>query len=170
MIPYRALQNASETIDVAIPAFNEEASIGLVLDAVPRPPVRRIAVCDNNSTDATAEVARRHGAEVVAESRAGYGSACLAALAHLRETGPPEIVVFLDADYSDHPEELPRVVAPIQAGEADLVIGSRALGDAEPGAMLPQARAGMPTSVRASARLPLKRSTPSWFACPIGSA
>jgi glycosyltransferase involved in cell wall biosynthesis len=79
---------------------------------------------------------------VVPAPRRGYGSACLAGLDWLRAHDPPEIVVFLDADYSDHPDELPRVVAPILAGEADLVIGSRVLGSREPGALLPQARAG----------------------------
>ena len=134
---------ASETkIDVVIPAFNEEASLPLVLAAVPRPPVRRIVVCDNNSTDETARVAADAGAVVVSESRAGYGSACLKALDHLRHDDPPDIVVFLDGDYSDHPEELPALVEPILAGQADLVIGSRALGEHEPGALLPQARAG----------------------------
>ncbi len=129
-------------IDVVIPAFNEEASLPLVLADLPRPPVRRVVVCDNRSTDATARVARDGGAEVVAETRAGYGSACLRALAHLRSSGPPAIVVFLDADYSDHPEELERLIGPIVDGEADLVIGSRALGKREPGALLPQARVG----------------------------
>lgn len=130
------------TIDVVIPAFNEEASLPLVLEAIPRPPVRRIVVADNASTDGTSRVARAGGAVVVHEARPGYGSACLAGLAHLRANDPPEIVVFLDGDYSDHPEELPLVVAPIVAGEADLVIGSRALGRRERGALLPQARAG----------------------------
>jgi glycosyltransferase involved in cell wall biosynthesis len=130
------------TIDVVIPALNEEASLPLVLAQLPRPPVRRIVVADNGSTDATARVAREGGAEVVAAARRGYGSACLAGLAHLRRTGPPDVVVFIDADYSDHPEELPAVVAPIRAGAADLVIGSRVLGRRERGALLPQARAG----------------------------
>jgi len=130
------------TIDVVIPALNEEASLPLVLAQLPRPPVRRIVVADNGSTDATAQVAREGGAEVVAAARRGYGSACLAGLAHLRRTGPPDIVVFVDADYSDHPEELPAVVAPILSDEADLVIGSRVLGRRERGALLPQARAG----------------------------
>ncbi len=129
-------------IDVVIPAFNEEASLPLVLAAVPRPPVRRIVVCDNNSTDETARVAAAGGAVVVAERRPGYGGACLRALDHLRQNDPPDIVVFLDGDYSDHPEELPRLIEPILAGESDLVIGSRALGDHDPGALLPQARAG----------------------------
>jgi glycosyltransferase involved in cell wall biosynthesis len=130
------------TIDVVIPALNEEASLPLVLADLPHPPVRRVVVADNDSVDATAQVAREGGAEVVAAPRRGYGSACLAGLAHLRQTGPPDIVVFVDADYSDHPEELPALVAPILAGEADLVIGSRVLGHRERGALLPQARAG----------------------------
>ena len=130
------------TIDVVIPALNEEASLPLVLAQLPRSSVRRIVVADNGSTDATARVAREGGAEVVAAARRGYGSACLTGLAHLRRTGPPDIVAFIDADYSDHPEELPAVAAPILSGVADLVIGSRVLGRRERGALLPQARAG----------------------------
>lgn len=130
------------TIDVVIPALNEERSLPLVLADLPRPPVRRVVVADNGSVDATARVAREGGAEVVDAPRRGYGSACLAGLDHLRRTGPPDVVVFVDADWSDHPEELPGLVAPILAGEADLVIGSRILGSREPGALLPQARAG----------------------------
>jgi glycosyltransferase involved in cell wall biosynthesis len=130
------------SIDVVIPALNEEASLPLVLAGLPRPPVRRVVVADNGSRDGTARVAREGGAEVVPAARRGYGSACLAGLDHLRRTGPPEVVVFIDADFSDHPEELPSLVAPILAGEADLVIGSRVLGQRERGALLPQARAG----------------------------
>ncbi len=132
----------SKTVDVVIPALNEKASLPLVLADLPHPPVRRVVVADNGSVDGTARVAREGGAEVVAAPRRGYGSACLAGLAHLRTTGPPDIVVFVDADYSDHPEELPSLIAPILAGEADLVIGSRVLGRRERGALLPQARAG----------------------------
>ncbi len=130
------------TIDVVIPAFNEEASLPLVLAALPRPPVRRVVVADNNSTDATARVGRDGGAVVVPAKIPGYGSACLAALDHVRHHDPPDVVVFIDADYSDHPEELPLLVAPILAGEADVVIGSRVLGERERGALMPQARAG----------------------------
>jgi len=130
------------TVDVVIPALDEEASLPLVLADLPRPPVRRIVVADNGSADGTARVAREGGAEVVTAPRRGYGSACLAGLAHLRQTGPPDVVVFVDADYSDHPEELSSLIAPILAGEADLVIGSRVLGRRERGALLPQARAG----------------------------
>ena len=129
-------------VDVAIPAFNEEDSIGLVLAEIPSPPVRRVVVADNRSTDGTAATAERGGAVVVPAAKRGYGSACLEALARMRRDDPPDVVVFLDADYSDHPDELPSVIAPILAGEADLVIGSRALGEAEPGALLPQARVG----------------------------
>lgn len=134
------------TIDVVIPALNEEESLPLVLGDLAslheKRIVRRVVVADNGSEDATARVAREGGATVVEAPRRGYGSACLAGLDWLRENDPPEIVVFLDADYSDHPDELPRVVAPILAGDADLVIGSRVLGDRQPGALLPQARAG----------------------------
>ena len=129
-------------IDVVIPALDEEASLPFVLADLPRSLVRRVVVADNGSRDATARVAREGGAIVVPAERRGYGSACLAALDWLRTNDPPDIVVFVDADYSDHPEELPRLVAPLLAGEADLVIGSRVLGEREPGALLPQARAG----------------------------
>jgi len=132
----------SPSIDVVIPALNEEASLPLVLADLPRPPVRRVVVADNGSSDGTARVAREGGAVVVPATRRGYGSACLAGLAWLRANDPPEIVAFVDADYSDHPDELPLLVAPLLAGTADLVIGSRVLGEHEPGALLPQARAG----------------------------
>ncbi|HVR29737.1 MAG TPA: glycosyltransferase family 2 protein [Thermoanaerobaculia bacterium] len=134
-------------IDVVIPAYNEESSLPLVLAALRTTGVRRVVVADNNSSDRTAEVACAAGAEVVRAARQGYGSACLAGLAHLRRSGAPEIVVFVDADYSDHPEELPSLVAPILASGADLAIGSRVLGRRERGAMLPQARAGNAVAV-----------------------
>ena len=133
---------APPSIDVVIPAFNEEASLPLVLDALRGTGARRVVVADNNSSDRTAAVARAGGAEVVTATRQGYGSACLAGLDHLRATDPPDVVVFVDADYSDHPDELPSLVAPILEGRADLVIGSRVLGRRERGALLPQARAG----------------------------
>jgi glycosyltransferase involved in cell wall biosynthesis len=136
------VSNGAPRIDVVIPALNEEASQPLVLAALPHPPVRRVVVADNGSQDATARVAREGGAIVVPAERRGYGSACLAGLDYLRRHDPPDIAVFVDADFSDHPDELPRLVAPILAGEADLVIGSRVLGEREPGALLPQARAG----------------------------
>jgi glycosyltransferase involved in cell wall biosynthesis len=131
-------EGPGRVVDVVIPALNEEASLGLVLAALPAGWVRRVVVADNGSTDRTAEVARSCGAQVVHEPRRGYGSACLAGLAALRDD-PPEVVAFLDADFSDHPDELPLVLAPILCGEADMVIGSRMLGEREQGAMLPQA-------------------------------
>ena len=128
-------------IDVIIPAYNEEASIPLVLAEIPRDWVREVVVCNNGSRDRTADVARAAGATVVDQPRPGYGSACLKGIAHLRSKPTdqqPDIVVFLDGDYSDYPEELPTLVQPIIADRAELVIGSRATGDMERGAMQPQ--------------------------------
>ncbi len=127
-------------IDVVIPALDEERSIGRVVATIPRPPVRTIYVVDNGSNDATARVAQEAGARVVAEPRRGYGSACLAGIAAL--PGDTQIVVFLDADGSDDPSVLPQVVAPIVEDRADLVVGSRALGQMQPGAITPQQRVG----------------------------
>lgn len=136
-------------VSVLIPALNEEEAIGAVLDEVPGPwrepsgarrgsacsPVTEVLVVDNGSTDRTAEIAREHGARVVREERRGYGSACLRGMAEVGET---DILVFLDGDHSDYPEEISLLIAPILAGEADLVIGSRVLGEREPGALTPQ--------------------------------
>ncbi len=136
-------------VDVIIPAFNEEASIGKVLGDLPTERLRSVVVADNGSTDATARAAAAAGATVVAAPQRGYGSACLAAIGHLAAADPPpHIVVFLDADYSDHPDELPRVIEPLVRGEADLVVGSRALGARERGALVPQARFGNWLSTR----------------------
>lgn len=127
-------------VSVLIPALNEEASLPLVLRDLPREQVSDILVVDNGSQDHTAEVARAAGARVVQEPRRGYGAACLCGLADLarRAEGPPEVVVFLDADYSDHPEELASLVQPILDDRFDLVLGSRLAGRREPGAMPPQ--------------------------------
>ena len=130
-----------QSVDVIIPALNEQDALPLVLRDIPRPPVRRVIVADNGSTDRTAEVARKNGAEVVHEPERGYGAACLKALAHLA-ADPPDIVVFLDGDYSDHPDELLSLIDPIRAGDADMVIGSRTRGRQERGALSPQQRAG----------------------------
>jgi glycosyltransferase involved in cell wall biosynthesis len=132
-------------IAVVIPALNEEASIGRVLADLPDGLIQ-VIVADNGSSDGTAAVARRGGARVVDAPRRGYGSACLAGIAALDDD--IDVVVFLDADYSDHPDELPRIVAPVLDGRADLVIGSRALGNAQPGSMLPQQRFGNWLSTR----------------------
>ena len=129
------------SIDVIIPALDEERALPRVLAAIPRPPVRRVVVADNGSKDGTAEVARRAGAEVVLEPERGYGAACLRALALLAED-PPDVVVFLDGDFSDHPDELPMLVGPIARGEAEMVVGSRTRGRRERGSLTPQQRAG----------------------------
>ena len=125
-------------IAVVIPALDEEQAIGKVLRDIPEG-ASQVVVVDNGSRDRTAEVARGLGAEVVAEPRRGYGQACLTGIAQLDR---PDIVVFLDGDYSDYPEEMSELVAPLLTGEADLVIGSRTLGQREKGALLPQARFG----------------------------
>lgn len=113
----------------------------MVIEDVPRSRVRRIVVADNGSTDRTAERASEAGAEVVYEPERGYGAACLKALSHL-EADPPDVVVFLDGDYSDHPAELIDLLAPIDRGEAELVIGSRVTGRSESGSLTPQQRVG----------------------------
>ena len=126
-------------VDVIIPAYNEEASIELVLNDIPTDLVRHRIVCNNASTDHTKKNAEKVGAIVVDQPRKGYGSACLKGIAHLKTLDtPPDIVVFLDGDYSDHPEQLPQLIAPILEDDVDLVIGSRALGNMEKGAMMPQ--------------------------------
>jgi len=130
-----------ESVACVIPALNEEQALPLVLREIPRPLVKRVVVADNGSTDRTAEVAREHGAEVVCERERGYGAACLKALAHLA-ADPPDVVVFLDGDYSDHPSELPLLLEPIANGEAELVIGSRARGARERGALSAQQQVG----------------------------
>ncbi len=127
-------------IALLIPALNEEASIGHVLSNLPSGLFSQVVVVDNGSTDRTAEVAQAHGAAVVREPRRGYGRACLAGLAALDPTS--DIVVFMDADASDVPEEAERLLEPIISGAADLVIGSRVLGQAEPGALAPHQRFG----------------------------
>jgi glycosyltransferase involved in cell wall biosynthesis len=126
-------------IDVVMPAFNEAKSIALVLNDIPRELVRHIVVCDNNSTDETSAVARAQGATVVFQPLRGYGNACLKALDWIHQQNVlPDIVVFLDSDYSDHPDEMFKIVEPLIINEFDLVIGSRALGNRERGAMQPQ--------------------------------
>ena len=130
-------------IGVIIPAFNEEQSIGLVINAIPEELSKIVVVGNNGSTDQTAAVARKAGAVVVDESRKGYGNACLAGMASLKtlET-PPEIVVFLDGDFSDYPGEMTNLIRPIAENEVDLVIGSRVLGNRENGALLAHQRFG----------------------------
>jgi glycosyltransferase involved in cell wall biosynthesis len=121
-------------ISVIIPAMNEAQSIRKVISDIPAW-VDEIVVVDNGSTDTTAEVAEKHGAKVLYEPERGYGIACLTGIASLDHPG---IVVFLDGDYSDYPEEMGMLVAPIIQNRADMVIGSRALGEKEKGALSPQ--------------------------------
>ena len=126
-------------ISIIIPAYNEESSIGLVLDALPQEKLHEIIVVDNGSTDATARVAEEHGARVVKEPRKGYGSACLKGI---DELDAPDIVVFIDGDFSDFPEEIVLLISPIETGEKDFVLGSRMILPKSQLALLPQARYG----------------------------
>jgi glycosyltransferase involved in cell wall biosynthesis len=130
-------------IDIIIPAYNEEQSIAHVIRDIPKEWIRDIIVCNNASQDKTAEIARKAGATVVDQALKGYGNACLAGMAYIAaKPVKPDIIVFLDGDYSDHPEELPKLIEPIWTEKTqtpyDLVIGSRALGSRERGAMTPQ--------------------------------
>jgi len=131
--------NTPPIVDVIIPAFNEEKSIAKVIGDIPSL-VRHVVVANNNSTDRTAEVALAAGAKVVFEPQKGYGKACLTAMNWIKQQGvQPDILVFLDGDYSDYPQELEELIAPIAAGKADLVLGSRAMGEREAGSMtIPQ--------------------------------
>ncbi len=126
---------------VIIPAYNEEKSIGLVLDHIPVEFRVRVIVVDNGSSDQTGAVARSKGAVVVREERRGYGSACLAGIASAEKENP-DLYIFLDADYSDSPEDMTDLVSELESRGLDLVVGSRTAGRAEPGALLPQARFG----------------------------
>ncbi|MFQ5601232.1 MAG: glycosyltransferase family 2 protein [Candidatus Krumholzibacteriia bacterium] len=131
-----------------MPALDEAEALPLVLADLERLQAEGapgllddIIVVDNGSRDRTPEIARRAGAKVLEESRRGYGAACLCAIEHLR-ANPPDVLVFMDADRSDHVEEIPVLVRPILEEGYDLVIGSRTLGHHEPGALVPQARFG----------------------------
>jgi len=126
-------------IRVLIPAFNEENAIARVIEEIPFF-VSEVIVVDNGSDDDTSEKARRTGATVLQEPARGYGNACLKGMAYINETAgdSTDIVVFLDGDHSDYPEEMELLIQPILAGNADLVIGSRALGNREKGSMTPQ--------------------------------
>ncbi len=122
-------------IDLIIPAYNEAASIGLVIGDIP-PLVREVIVVSNNSTDETETVAKKAGATVLKESQRGYGYACLKGMKYISEKNEkPDIVVFLDGDYSDYPEQLTQLVAPILKKDIDFVIGARVKRLRENGSM-----------------------------------
>ncbi|MFT5601258.1 MAG: glycosyltransferase involved in cell wall biosynthesis [Flavobacteriales bacterium] len=130
-------------IVVIIPAFNEENSVGKVVNDIPKDWVREIIVANNNSNDATPINAKNAGAIVVDQPIQGYGNACLKGMEYLVENNiHPDIVVFIDADYSDFPEQLIDLVKPIIEEDIDLVIGSRATGNQEKRSMTPQQKFG----------------------------
>jgi glycosyltransferase involved in cell wall biosynthesis len=120
-------------VSVIIPTHNEAQAIGRVLADLPSDSVTQVIVVDSNSTDGTPDLARSLGAEVIHEPRRGYGRACLTGLANAKN---PDVVVFLDGDYSDRPSELPILLAPIIEGRADITLGSR-LQDRRSAAALP---------------------------------
>lgn len=123
-------------ITVIIPAFNEENAVGKVVKAIPKDWVKEIVVVNNNSTDKTREAAEQEGALVLDQPIKGYGNACLKGIEYVKsKADKPDIIVFLDADYSDYPEQLPELVKPILEEKMDMVIGSRALGEREGGSM-----------------------------------
>jgi glycosyltransferase involved in cell wall biosynthesis len=126
-------------VDLIIPVLNEEASIGLVLKDLPGKLLRHVIVCDNGSIDKTMHMAASCGAVVLQEPARGYGNACLKGMEFISQQDmSPDIVVFLDGDYSDFPEELPSIIKPIIEQKADLVIGARNSAMREAGSMTPQ--------------------------------
>ena len=140
-------------IYVIIPALNEEEAIAKVIADIPES-VTEVIVIDNGSTDRTPEVARRAGATVLKESRAGYGYACLKGITYLKDQQQNgDIIVFLDADYSDYPEELTSLGAPIEKGDYDLVIGTRNNPLLQKGSLTPQQRFGNALATRLMALL-----------------
>jgi glycosyltransferase involved in cell wall biosynthesis len=138
-------------VALIIPALDEEHAIGALLDAIDRTVVRDVIVGDNGSRDATAGISRARGAQVVHVEERGYGAACAGALTAIADD--VDVVLFMDADGSDDPAEIPLVLEPILASRADLVIGSRALGIVERGALTPQQRFGNWLATRLIARI-----------------
>jgi len=119
--------------------YNEVDLIGKVINEIPTNLVRHIIVCNNGSTDETSAIAMLAGAVVVNQPIKGYGNACLKGMEYVAALeSRPDIIVFIDGDYSDYPEEMPHLIEPILKNEVDMVIGSRALGSMESGAMMPQ--------------------------------
>ena len=124
-------------ISVVIPAFNEEKSIGRVISEIDTTLVKHIVVVNNNSTDKTHEIAKKHGAIVVFEKKKGYGYACLKGIEKTKELNT-DIIVFMDGDYSDFPTEIKKIINPILHEEIDFVIGSRTIGEREKGSLTVQ--------------------------------
>src|SRR5580704_8471725 len=126
----RTFRSEPVRVSVVIPTYNEAQSIGLVLADIPAGIVQQVLVVDSESTDGTAQIAREMGAEVLREPRRGYGRACMTGLAAVNA---PDVVVFLDGDYSDRPAEMPSLLEPLSSDRADMVIGSRLAGTRTPG-------------------------------------
>jgi glycosyltransferase involved in cell wall biosynthesis len=137
---YRRAKSLRPFVSIIIPAFNEEKSIAHVLQAIPRNYADEIIVVNNGSTDATAQLADACGARVIDEPQRGYGAACLAGIAALSRES--EVVVFLDADFSDFPEEMEKLLTPILHHKADLVISTRTRDSEARAALTPQQRWG----------------------------
>lgn len=128
-----------QKVKVIIPAFNEQNGVGNVIKDIPKDIVSEVIVVNNASTDETETVALQAGATVLKEAVKGYGRACLKGIDYVRSSvDKADIIVFIDADYSDYPEEMKDLIQPIVKDNADLVIGSRALGNLEKGSMTPQ--------------------------------
>jgi glycosyltransferase involved in cell wall biosynthesis len=132
VVPVVVIESNHVRVSVIIPTHNEAQAIGHVLTDLPSDLVTEVLVVDSNSTDGTPDIARKLGARVVQEPRRGYGRACLTGLAC---ASSPDVVVFLDGDYSDRPAELPTLLAPITNGRADITLGSRLGKQSIPGAM-----------------------------------
>lgn len=128
-----------EVVRVIIPALNEEKSIAKVINEIPKSIAKEIIVCDNGSIDNTSNEAKKAGATVLVEREKGYGASCLKGIDYINKLkDKTDIIVFLDGDYSDYPEEMEKVISPILTNEAEMVIGSRALGLKEKGSLTPQ--------------------------------
>lgn len=129
--------------DVIIPALNEEAAIGNVIRDIPKNLVREIIVVDNGSTDATIARVKQAGATALQQPKRGYGNACLKGMEYIaNKPNKPDVIVFLDGDYSDYPEEINNLLAAIEQDGFDMVLGSRAMGVSQRGSLTPQQQFG----------------------------